>query len=161
MRWLVGCLFLVVAANIFAQAPVPVRDVSGEVRVVRVRMGDLCGWCTGPGYRAHLTTVEPSFILTQMSDAEDPKKQPKRTEKRALSKREWDSLVRSVDVKALRALPQDNRCRPCADEPDSWIEIDFSDGSKLTVHYDWYPGKAPAPVKALKFPKLPIVFYEF
>ena len=164
MRWLVDCLFLVVATNISAQAPAPAHHESREVRVVRVQMGYVCGWCGGPGYRTNLTTVEPSFIVKEMGDAADPKKHPKRRERRAISKREWETLVRSIDgkaLRALRALPQDNRCRPCADEPNSWIEIDFNDGSKLTVHYDWYPGKAPGPVNALKFPNLPIVFYEF
>ena len=161
MRWLAGCLFLVVATNVFAQVAAPTHESSAEVRVVRVQMGYICGWCGGAGYRSDLTTVERSFIVREMADAEDPKKFPRRKERRTISKREWETLVRSIDAKALRAVPQDGICRPCIDQPDSWVEIAYSDGSKVSVHYDWYPGKAPASVKALKFPILPIVFYEF
>lgn len=161
MRWLLGCFILVAAVSVLAQANATAHDASTEPRVVRVQMGYVCGWCGGPGYRTDLTTVEPSFILKDMGDAENPKKHPNRRERRAISKREWETLVHSIDLKAFKALPQDDRCRPCADEPDSWIEIDFSGGSRLPVHYDWYPGKAPALVKALKFPDLPIVGYEF
>jgi len=159
MRWLLSGLFLMAAINVFAQTSAPAHDAAGEARVVRVQMGHICGWCGGPGYRTDLTTVERSFILREMADAGNTKKFPRRKEKRAISKREWETLVRSVDTKALKAVPQDGTCRPCVDQPDSWVEIDYSDGSRLSVHYDWYPGKAPPPVKALQFPDFPIVFY--
>lgn len=159
MRWLPGCFILMAATNLFGPAPAGAHDGSGEARVVRVQMGHVCGWCGGPGYRTDLTTVERSFILREMADAGNPKKFPKRKQRRAISKREWESLVRSIDVRALKAVPQDGTCRPCIDQPDSWVEIEYSDGSKLSVHYDWFPGKAPPPVKALKFPNLEFVFY--
>lgn len=58
-------------------------------------------------------------------------------------------------------MPQDAICGPCVDQRDSGVEIDCSDGSRLSVDYDGYPGNGPAPLKALKFPNLGIVFYEF
>lgn len=161
MPWLSGWFIFIVGISGLAQVKAAAHDGSGEIQVVRVQMGYVCGWCGGPGYRSDLTTVERSFILREMAHAENPKKFPRRKQRRAISKKEWETLVRSIDVKALNAVPQDGICRPCIDQPDSWVEIDYSDGSRLSVHYDWYPGKAPPPVKALKFPNLPIVFYDF
>jgi len=158
MRWLPGCLVLM-AINVFAQAPA--TSATNEADVVRVQMGYVCGWCGGAGYRTDLTTVEPAFILREMAAPENPQKFPRRKQRRAISKREWEALVRSIDGKALKAMPQDGICRPCNDQADSWVEIDYSDGSRLSVHYDGCPGKAPPPVTALQFPDLPIVFHEF
>lgn len=161
MRWLSGCFIFIAGINVLAQVKAAARDGSGEIQVVRVQMGYVCGWCGGAGYRTDLITVERSFILREMADAENPKKFPRRRPRRAISKQEWQALVRSIDVKELTAVPQDGICRPCIDQADAWVEIDYSDGSRLSVHYDWYPGKAPPAVKALKFPILPMVFYEF
>jgi len=157
MRWIQGCFFTVlVTGNIFAQSAAPAPHSSDEAQVVRVQMGYICGWCGGLAYRTDLITVERGFVGRELMDSTDEKKLPNRREKRGITKREWATLLRSIDVKALRALPQDRACRPCIDLPDSWVAVEYSDGSQISVHY--WPGSEPVPVKALKIPGIAIAF---
>ncbi|MGC2450332.1 MAG: hypothetical protein WA477_21965 [Candidatus Sulfotelmatobacter sp.] len=92
-----------------------------------------------------------------MLDSTNTKKLPNRRERRAITRREWEVLVRSIDANALRAVPQEKGCRPCIDQPDSWAAVEYSDGSQISVHY--WAGRQPAPVKALKIPSLAVTIF--
>jgi hypothetical protein len=119
-----------------------------------VQIGYICGWCGGLAYRSDLLTVERAFVRRELLDSTNRNKLPNRRERRAITRREWEALLRSIDAKALGALPQDRSCRPCVDMPDSWTVVEYSDGSQISIHY--WPGKEPAPVKALKIPDLTV-----
>lgn len=158
MRWLGACFFIMVmVGNVFPQGPMTnAPHSSGEARVVRVQSGYSCGWCAGFGYHTQLTTVEPSFMVWEGKETMDKKKLPNQRVRRAISKREWQALLRSIDTNALKAVPQEPGCRPCIDQPESWVVIEYSDGSKISLNYP--PMSEPGPVKELKFPPLQITF---
>ena len=158
MRWLGGCFFLVLVTGcVLAQSAATAPHPSDKPRVVRVQIGYICGWCGGLAYRTDLTTVGRRFVRRELLDSTNTKKLPNRREKRAITRREWDTLVRSIDAKALGAVPQEKGCRPCIDQPDAWASVEYSDGSQISVHY--WPGSQPAPVKALKIPGIAITFF--
>lgn len=160
MRWFGLCFFVMaVTLSAFAQRADTASGLSAEARVVRLEMGHVCGLCGGPGYRTSLTTVERSFVLREMMDSGDLKKYPNRKERHAITKREWEALLQSIDINALKAVPQDGSCRPCIDLPDSWVVVEYSDGSKIPVHYD--PTSEPAAVKGLKLPDFPIMVNQW
>jgi len=157
MRWLriaLSTAALIFGFTVTQDAAVVGSSSAADVQVVRVEMGYVCGFCGGPGYRTALTTVESSFIVVELKDAGDEKRNPNRKEKRAINKREWGKLVRSVDTQALKAIPQDKTCRPCIDLPDWWVKVEYSDASNISVEYS--PGNEPEPVKALKIPSMPV-----
>ncbi len=159
-RRVMGTLFalLMMIGSISAQGAARASSPSSEARVVRVQIGYICGWCGGMAYRTELITVERGFVRRELVDSTDEKKFPNRREKRSITRREWEVLLRSIDVKALRAVPQDRTCRPCIDMPDSWAAVEYSDGNQISVHY--WPGSEPAPVKALKIPGITIAFFS-
>ena len=105
MRWFGLCFFVMaVTLSAFAQRADTASGLSAEARVVRLEMGHVCGLCGGPGYRTSLTIVERSFVLREMMDSGDPKKYPNRKERHAITKREWEALLQSIDL---------TRSRPC------------------------------------------------
>jgi hypothetical protein len=79
-------------------------------------------------------------------DAPDKKHFPDRKTKRAVSKQDWKNLQSAIDRKSLTALPQ-TVCRAAIDLPCSWVEVEFSDRTKIAVSYDRM--NPPAPVAAL------------
>ena len=149
---------MAVTLSAFAQRADTASGLSAEARVVRLEMGHVCGLCGGPGYRTSLTTVERSFVLREMMDSGDLKKYPNRKERHAITKREWEALLQSIDINALKAVPQDGSCRPCIDLRESWIVVEYSDNSKISIKYA--PTDEPAPVKALKFPDSPMIIFN-
>jgi|SRR5271166_1542347 len=155
MRWLGAFFFTVLMIdNVLSQGPT--ASPSGEARVVRVQMGYSCGWCAGIGYHTELTTVEPSFIVWEGKETMDKKKLPNKRVKNAISKRQWQTLVRSIDADALKAVPQEAGCRVCVDQAESWVVVEYSDGRKISLNYA--PMSQPAPVRALKWPAAQIAF---
>ena len=157
MRWLYAGFVVLVTASMLAQTAGITDKPAVDVHIIRVQMGESCGWCTGGGFHTTITTVRPSNVVEELKDADDPRENPNRKEEHTITKRQWEELVRSIDEKALRAVPQDKTCRPCVDQPDAWVVIEYSNGSKIQLNY--YPGTEPAPVRALKFPSIPNVFY--
>jgi hypothetical protein len=139
--------------TVFAQSPPPPPSPAATAHVVRVRMGYSCGMCGGLFYHSSSTTVEPSFLLWQGMYSSNPKKLPNRKTKVAITKQDWKNLLHSIDANALQALPQQG-CRSCRDLPESWVVVEYSDGSKIAVNYG--PSEIPKPVAAIRFPAVSI-----
>lgn len=157
MRRLYAAFAVLVTASMLAQTAGTTDKPGVEVHVVSVQRGYVCGWCSGAGYHTTITTVRPSNVVEELRDADDPREDPNRKEERAITKKEWKALVRSIDAKALRAVPQDGTCRPCVDQPEAWVVIEYSDGRKISVNCP--PSIEPAAVSALKIPGVAIAFY--
>jgi hypothetical protein len=134
-------------ASVLAQDAAPSTGRAADAPAVRVRIGYVCGLCGGLGYRTSFTTVEPTFIISELKDATDKKTRPDTKTKRAITRKEWEELQRSIDAKALKALPQPATCRPCIDLPDFWVTVEYSDGQRISVSYE--PTNPPAPINAL------------
>jgi len=149
MRGIGWASFVIVGltiGSVFAQDATRPPTLAANARLVRVRVGSTGGMCGGFGYCDNLTTVEPSFVVSQLTDAPNKKKFPDVKAKRAITKREWGNLQRAIDTKALTALPQ-SVCHAAIDLPCSWVEVESGDGAKITVFYDSM--NPPAPVAAL------------
>jgi hypothetical protein len=150
MRWMLWASLSFVGLTIgtvFAQDAAPPTNHAADARVVRVRIGHTGGLCGGFGYCTGITTVEPSFIVRESMNAANKKTFPDTKAERAITKQDWENLERAIDTKSLMALPQPTCCRACIDLPDSWVEVKFSSGTKISVSYD--PGNPPAPIAAL------------
>jgi hypothetical protein len=132
-------------ASVSAQNAKPV-PLAPDAQLVRVRIGYSGGLCGGFGYCTNLTTVEPFSVISESKDAADKKKLPDRKSKTAITKLEWENLQQAVDTKALLSAPQ-AVCNAIIDLPCSWIELEFSDKTKISI--DYAPSNAPAPVEAL------------
>jgi len=132
--------------SVFAQDAAPPSSLAADARIVRVRTGYSAGRCGG-GYCTEITTVEPLFIVWENLDASDKKRFPDTKAKRTINNQDWENLQRATDTKSLMALPRPTRCRACVDLPDSWVEVRFSDGTKISVSYD--PANPSAPIAAL------------
>jgi hypothetical protein len=131
---------------VLAQDAAPPTGHAADARVVRVRTGYSAGRCGG-GYCTEITTVESSFIVWESLGAADKKTFPDTRTKRAIHNQDWENLQRDIDTKSLMALPKPTSCRACVDLPDSWVEVKFSDGTKISVSYD--PANPPAPIAVL------------
>ncbi len=90
----------------FAQNPAPPAAPASNPHVIRVQTGYSCGMCGGLGYRSILTTVEPTFLLSEEQYSSNPKELPNRKTKVRITKQDWKNLLRSIDASALRALPK-------------------------------------------------------
>lgn len=138
----------------FAQPPAAPTSPAANAHVIRVQMGYSCGMCGGSTfYHSTVTTVEPSFLLWQGMYSSNPKRLPNKKTRVPITRQDWKNLLRSIDASALRALPQ-RGCLSCRDLPESWVVIEYSDGSKISVNYG--PSGIPKPVAALKFPAVVI-----
>ena len=152
--WTSLSVLLLTVGIVFAQdAAPPTRPTGG---VVRVRIGHTEGLCGGSGYCTALTTVEPSFIVLELKDSGNKKKLPDRKTRRAITNQDWENLQRAIDAKSLIALPQ-MVCRADIDLPCSWVEVEFSDRTKVEVSYD--DAKPPAPVATL-LGKIPAILVK-
>ena len=151
--WTSSVVLLLTVGIVFAQDVAPLTRPAGDTRVVRVRIAHTEGLCGGSGYCTALTTVEPSFIVFELKDSGNKRKLPDRKTKRVITKQDWENLQRAIDAKSLMALPQ-MVCRADIDLPCSWVEVEFSDRTKIGVSYD--PMNPPAPVAGL-LRKIPTV----
>ena len=150
MRWWLWTSLLVfglTVGRVFAQdAARPVAPAL-DVRVVRVRVVHTVGMCGGYGHCNAITTISPSFISRESKDSGDKQKFPNRRTKRAITRQDWESLLRAIDKESLKAIPQTTGCRSCIDLPDTWLEVNLSDGTHISVSFD--PESPPPPVATL------------
>ena len=139
------CALILLTANAFAQsAPATTQPPS----VIRVRVVYTAAGTGGEGYQTSLTTVEPTFVVSELKDSPYPKKWPNRKQRRSLRKGEWKKLERAIDLKVLVAVPSQT-CYGFIDVYDSCstIEIDLADGKQMRIVFD--DRKVPGPIGAV------------
>jgi hypothetical protein len=115
-----------------------------DAHVIRVHLGDGGGMYCCPGYCTSLTTVDPSFIIRELSNSSCPKKFPSRKQKQRITRKDWERVERAIDSKSLAATPQ-VQCYAIIDLPCSSAQVEFSDGTKIEISYD---NMKPAPAVA-------------
>jgi hypothetical protein len=142
--------------SVFAQDVAAQTSPAAGGRVVRVRIVHTGGLCGGSGYCTDITTFEPSIIILELKDSPNKQKFPDKKMKDAVMKKDWETLQRAIDRKSLAALPQEV-CQAAIDLPCSWVEVEFNDGTKISVSYD--RSNPPAPIDAL-LRKLPPIRVE-
>jgi hypothetical protein len=121
--------------SVLAQRAVP-PNPSPNAYIVRVRTGYSAGMCGG-GYCDTQTIVEPGSIRSISQFASDKKKFPDRTMKSRITKQDWEGLQNFIDAKVLAAFTGRQGCPACADQPESWAELEFSDGTTKSLSYDF------------------------
>jgi TonB family protein len=131
-------------AGASAQQAVPPKS-SAEPQIVRVSRGSTSGM-SGAGEK---TTIEPRSIHWEREPSSDWEEKGVPPEKRtcAITPQEWDGLRTSIDAKTIAAFTGIQGCGPCVDQPSTWAELDFSDGTKKAVEYDF--SHPPAEIAAL------------
>jgi hypothetical protein len=143
----IGRLTVVVAVLIaagWAQESLP----KPALQLVRVRIGNSCGWCT-EGYNDTETTVEPQRIVNVNRAYSKKKKYPDRIYEYTITEKEWHDLQLLIEARVLDVLAKPTTgCPGCADEPTTWTELQFGDGSKKSAAYN--AGAEPAPIVELK-----------
>jgi len=114
-------------------------------KLVLVRTGSYAGMCVG--YCDHQTTIGPKSIRLVTRAFDDKAKYPDMESKRAITKKDWETLEASIDAKVLAALDVRTGCPGCADEVVNWVEVEFSDGTKKRGAYN--AGTEPAAIAEL------------
>jgi len=146
-----GLLSLILATSVFcasAQSAVHKQvPPATNAKLVRVRIVHTGGMCGGSGYCTNLTTIEPLVIISEDNQAINKEKFPDRKVRTAITNREWKNVSGSIDRKAIEALSQPPECQACIDLPESWVELEYGDGSRITASYD--PTNPPAPLAAV------------
>lgn len=144
--WRLGILAGLMTGAIWAQERLP--KPATDARIVRVRIGNSCGWCT-EGYNEIETSVEPGrIVITNRSDS-DKKKYPDLTQEYQISKQDWRDLQRLIDAKVLATFSEPSTgCPGCGDEPVAWVELEFNNGTKKSVAY--VDGADPSPIVELR-----------
>jgi len=149
------CIAALATGSVLAQQTSPPAVTSARVILVKIwHTGGLCG---GSGYCDSSTTIKPQLIISDLTDSPNPKKFPNRRAKRAITKREWDNLQRTIDSQSLKRLPEE-RCYAATDLPCSGVKIQFSDSSEINVIYDGLHPPAPISELLKHIPNNPIYF---
>jgi len=143
-RWC--CIVALTIGNIFAQEIALPPNPVPSVRIVRVRTGISCGWCTG-NYDDHEATIESGSIVRVNRSSSDRKAYPDIETKYRITKRDWVDLQHFIDARVLAAFNDRTGCPGCADESVVWVEVQFSDGTKKSVAYN--QGEETPPIAAL------------
>ena len=153
--WVSFVVVTLTIASVFAQDAARPTVPAANARLVRVQIGHSRGMCGGSGYCTERTTVDRSFVVRELMDAPNRKKFPNVKAKRTTTQREWENLQRAIDTKSLATAPQ-TVCYAVVDQPCSWVEMEFHDGTKTGIFYD--STNPPAPVAALlrKIPSVAI-----
>jgi len=124
-----------------AQQPTPDPDAT----ITRVRIGYSAGMCQG--YCESSTTVEPGVMRSVSRSRSDKKHYPEMKSEASITKEDWLDLLHFLDAKVLAAFIGRIGCPGCADQPVQWAEVEYSDGTKLTVSFN--RGSAPPEIAAL------------
>jgi TonB family protein len=114
-------------------------------QIVRISRGSSSGM-SGAG---ETFTIEPGFIRWQREPSFDWVEKGVPAEKRTckITKQDWDGLRNSIDPKTIATFTGIKGCPACVDQPETWAALDFSDGTKKSVLYDW--ANPPAEIAAL------------
>jgi hypothetical protein len=141
-----GVIAGVMIGALWAQDSLP--RATTHAQLVRVRIGNSCGWCT-EGYNDNETVVEPQRIVSINRAYSNTKKYPVQISEDKITKGEWKGLQDLIEARVLGVFagPRTSGCPGCADEPTAWAELQFSDGSKKSLAFN--RGEEPAPIVAL------------
>ncbi len=143
LRLLAAALVTCGAALAQQQAPQPTPDP--DAKITRVRIGYTAARCEG--YCESSTTVESGVLRSVSRSLSDKKHYPEMKSEAAITKEDWDDLLHFLDDKVLAAFTGRIGCPGCADQPVQWAEVEYSDGTKLTVSFN--RGSAPPEIAAL------------
>ena len=144
--WTWCCIIGLTTGTILAQQAAQRPNPAPNVRIMRVRTGTSCGWCTG-NYDENETTIEAGAMVRLSRSSSDRKAYPDIETKYRITKRDWADLQRLIDSRMLAAFTDQHGCPGCADEPVVWVEVQFSDGTKKSVAYN--QGETASPIPAL------------
>lgn len=138
LRSLWPLLFVVALSDggLSARQAAPVAKPSLHPSLVRIRIGHSAGMCRG-GYCYTETIVEPGWVRSIRASAPDKKKFPDRTVTSRITKQEWEDLQHFIDAKVQAEFTGRVGCPACVDQPESWAQLEFSDGTSKTVSYDF------------------------
>lgn len=119
----------------FTQQASPPPNSAPPAHVVRISRGSTSGMSGG----GEKLVIEPAFIRWDRDPSSDWQSRGIPAEKRTckITRREWETLRNSIDAKMLAAFTGIKTCRPCIDLPETWAAIEFSDGTKKAVDYDF------------------------
>ena len=122
---------------------------------VVVKHGVFFGHCAGFCIREiELSNTHALYMATNIN-------RPKVANRKlngAISKKEWDDLIHSVDQTTFNGLNDRIGCPDCSDGGGEWVEIQFNDGSKKRVTFDY--GKSPTQIADL-VKKLQLIQKQF
>jgi len=136
---------LLMCAEAFAQQTSQQPSPDPDAKITRVRIGYSAGMCQG--YCESSTTVEPGLMRSISRSLSDKKHYPEMKSEAAITKADWDDLLHFLDAKVLAAFTGRIGCPGCADQPVQWAEVEYSDGTKLTVSFN--RGSAPPEIASL------------
>lgn len=131
--WRLLIIVGLMAASMSAYQSDAAPNLPQSVRIMKVRTGSSCGWCTDPSEQE--TVVERnsiSLIRRSLSD----RKAPDFRMRSKITKKDWNDLTHFIDATVLSAFDVPTGCPGCADEPTGWAEIQFSDGTKKSTAYN-------------------------
>ena len=144
--WTWCCIVGLTISNVLAQEAAQRPNPAPNVQIVRVRIGESCGWCTG-NYDDNVTTIEPGSIVRLNRSSSDRKANPDIETKYRITKRDWVELQHFFDAGVLTAFTDQHGCPGCADESTVSVEVQFSDGTKKSVAYN--QGEIAPPITTL------------
>ena len=121
--------FSLSAVLLFAQQ-LPSQARATNSKIVRIATGSSYGLSGGGGD----VTVDArsirsvTFWVHQSSPIQDVRSR--------ISQKDWQRLLSSIDVRTIVALPSPSQCVRCVDLPETYVSLEFSDGTKKLVDYN-------------------------
>ena len=146
---------LLLSSVALAQQSAPQPHPAPDAHILRVRIRFSSGRCQG--YCDSSTTVEQGWKRTISRSLSDRKHYPDMKSEWRISKEDWDDLLRFLDAKVLALFNGPIGCPGCADQPVQSAEVEYTDGTKLTVSFN--QGEAPPEIAAL-FSKIQAISAE-
>ena len=89
--WTWCCIIGLTTGNVLAQEAAQRPNPAPNVQIVRVRIGESCGWCTG-NYDDSVMTIEAGSIVRLNRSSSDRKAYPDIETKYRITKRDWADL---------------------------------------------------------------------
>lgn len=141
-----GAFAAVALVAILLTTPASGQGRSSEV--VFIRVGSACGMCSGRYSTTMISIEDTTLTLTSIKRGdEDTVRHRPRTERRKLSRADWNDLRQSVDSTTLAAFVGRIGCPGCVDGIVEWVEVGLHDGTRKTVEFD--RGRGPPAVTQL------------
>jgi len=138
MRYGLPSVFSLAVALLFTQQ-LSSQSPAPNSRIVRIATGSSYGLSGGGGD----VTVDPKSIHSVTFWVHQSR--PIQNVRSRISQKDWQRLLAAIDVSAIVALPSPSQCLPCVDLPETYVSLEFSDGTKKLVDYN--RSSPPAAVK--------------